>query len=145
MSLFERLERAGHAVLMLTVQYRMHPEIRSFPSEYFYHNKLTDGPGYQPLVLQRSVVDESITSLKPVSFLDLYSSHEERQGTSYVNEQEAKTVVQLLAFLTKIIPESDMAVISPYKSQVRRVKTLLKSHSTPMGVEVNRLRSYIFL
>lgn len=31
-SLFERLERAGHPVHMLTVQYRMHPEIRAFPS-----------------------------------------------------------------------------------------------------------------
>ena len=82
--------------------------------------------------------DESITGLKPLSFLDLYSSHEERQGTSYVNELEATTVVQLLAFLTSIVPESDMAVVSPYKSQVRRIKALLKSHSTPMHVEVNR-------
>lgn len=31
-SLFERLERGGHPVHMLTVQYRMHPEIRAFPS-----------------------------------------------------------------------------------------------------------------
>lgn len=31
-SLFERLERAGYPVHMLTVQYRMHPEIRQFPS-----------------------------------------------------------------------------------------------------------------
>lgn len=32
LSLFERLESAGHPVHMLTVQYRMHPEIRAFPS-----------------------------------------------------------------------------------------------------------------
>ena len=31
-SLFERLEKAGYPVHMLTVQYRMHPEIRAFPS-----------------------------------------------------------------------------------------------------------------
>lgn len=31
-SLFERLENAGYPVHMLTVQYRMHPEIRAFPS-----------------------------------------------------------------------------------------------------------------
>ena len=36
MSLFERLERAEHEVVMLTVQYRMHPDIRLFPSERFY-------------------------------------------------------------------------------------------------------------
>lgn len=35
-SLFERLERAGHPVHMLTIQYRMHPEIRAFPSRKCY-------------------------------------------------------------------------------------------------------------
>ena len=30
---------------MLTTQFRMHPEIRRFPSEAFYENKLQDGPG----------------------------------------------------------------------------------------------------
>ena len=29
---------------MLTVQYRMHPEIRSFPSHLFYDGKLQDAP-----------------------------------------------------------------------------------------------------
>jgi senataxin len=39
-SLFERLEGAGHEVVMLTVQYRMHPDIRVFPSETFYQGLL---------------------------------------------------------------------------------------------------------
>ena len=43
-SLFERLERAGHEVVMLNVQYRMHPEIRQFPSDMFYQGKLIDAP-----------------------------------------------------------------------------------------------------
>lgn len=34
-SLFERLEHAGFPLHMLTVQYRMHPEIRAFPSGEF--------------------------------------------------------------------------------------------------------------
>lgn len=29
---------------MLSVQYRMHPEIRKFPSDQFYEGKITDGP-----------------------------------------------------------------------------------------------------
>lgn len=32
-SLFQRLERAGHRINMLSVQYRMHPAISAFPSQ----------------------------------------------------------------------------------------------------------------
>ncbi len=42
-SLFERLQRAGCPVKMLSVQYRMHPTIREFPSNYFYNGRLEDG------------------------------------------------------------------------------------------------------
>ncbi len=37
--------QAGHPVTMLSVQYRMHPKISSFISQYFYQEQLTDGPG----------------------------------------------------------------------------------------------------
>ena len=43
-SLFERLADNGFKVHMLTVQYRMHPEIRSFPSKMFYNDLITDDP-----------------------------------------------------------------------------------------------------
>ena len=41
-SLFERLQRCGAPVSVLSVQYRMHPAIRQFPSAYFYANRLED-------------------------------------------------------------------------------------------------------
>jgi len=34
--------QSGVAVKLLAVQYRMHPEIRSFPSKFFYDNALQD-------------------------------------------------------------------------------------------------------
>ena len=42
-SLFERLQAGGAAVVLLAVQYRMHPQIREFPSAHFYENRLVDG------------------------------------------------------------------------------------------------------
>ena len=42
-SMFERLQTAGARVHLLSVQYRMHPEIRSFPSDRFYDGALVDG------------------------------------------------------------------------------------------------------
>ena len=43
-SLFERLADNGFKLHMLTVQYRMHPSIRSFPSRMFYSDMITDDP-----------------------------------------------------------------------------------------------------
>ncbi|KAL2319095.1 hypothetical protein Fmac_032971 [Flemingia macrophylla] len=42
-SMFERLQKAGHPVIVLTEQYRMHPEICKFRSLHFYDNKLLNG------------------------------------------------------------------------------------------------------
>lgn len=44
-SLFERLQAGGAFVVLLAVQYRMHPQIREFPSAHFYGNRLVDGYG----------------------------------------------------------------------------------------------------
>jgi hypothetical protein len=44
-SMFERLQSAGARVHLLSVQYRMHPEIRAFPSDRFYGGALVDGCG----------------------------------------------------------------------------------------------------
>jgi senataxin len=41
-SLFERLHDGGKEIYTLTTQYRMHPDIRKFPSDQFYDGKLTD-------------------------------------------------------------------------------------------------------
>jgi senataxin len=41
-SLFQRL-MIKMPVSMLSIQYRMHPEIRLFPSLHFYNNNLRDG------------------------------------------------------------------------------------------------------
>ncbi|KAL0361654.1 UNVERIFIED_CONTAM: Helicase sen1 [Sesamum radiatum] len=41
-SLFERFQQAGCPTMLLSVQYRMHPQIRDFPSRYFYQGRLTD-------------------------------------------------------------------------------------------------------
>jgi superfamily I DNA and/or RNA helicase len=55
-SLFERLEQAEHEVVMLTVQYRMHPDIRKFPSLYFYQNLLIDAPHIQQEMTLRAIL-----------------------------------------------------------------------------------------
>lgn len=41
-SLFERMEKNGHPIHMLKMQYRMHPRISSFISQSFYEGNLRD-------------------------------------------------------------------------------------------------------
>jgi senataxin len=36
--------QGGCPVKILTVQYRMHPDIRTFPSRFFYQDRLEDAP-----------------------------------------------------------------------------------------------------
>jgi superfamily I DNA and/or RNA helicase len=121
-------------VLMLTVQYRMHPNIRVFPSDYFYHGKLVDGEGFRPLVINV----QDYVGFKPVSFLDMKKSCEEKHSTSYVNEVEARYIVRLILLLREFISINDMSVIAPYKAQVSRIKSLFKKQSPPLEVEVSR-------
>ena len=52
-SLFERFSKLGARIVLLSVQYRMHPEIRRFPSEAFYDGRLEDARS----VLDREAAD----------------------------------------------------------------------------------------
>ena len=60
-SLFERMQRCGAHSFLLSVQYRMHPSIRAFPSNRFYGSRLVDGANalsrVSPLGANYAVVD----------------------------------------------------------------------------------------
>jgi hypothetical protein len=59
-------------VKLLAVQYRMHPEIRAFPSRFFYENALQDAPQVSrvkaTLVMQHAG-RQGLLSLSPVRML----------------------------------------------------------------------------
>ncbi len=116
-SLFERLERAGHEKVMLNVQYRMHPTIRQFPSEYFYENKLIDAPN----TCNRDC-------MSPLILYDLMSSREESSGNSYKNEVEIDFIVKLLLTNLDGWQNQSVAIITPYKAQLHRLKQEIQTN-----------------
>lgn len=65
-SLFKRLQTAGYPVNVLDVQYRMHPDIASFPSQEFYEGKLKNGP----TVLKDTQRPWHVNKVKLVIFLN---------------------------------------------------------------------------
>jgi senataxin len=78
-SLFERFQQGGCPTILLSVQYRMHPQIRDFPSRYFYQGRLTDSENVA------SLPDESYhrdALLRPYIFYDVSHGRETHKGNS---------------------------------------------------------------
>ncbi|CAL0332118.1 unnamed protein product [Lupinus luteus] len=127
-SMFERLQRAGHPVIMLTEQYRMHPDICKFPSLHFYDNKLLNGCQMS----SKSAPFHQTKGLGPYVFYDVIDGLEvhgkNSGGMSLCNEHEADAAVEVLRFLKRRYPTEyngcRIGVITPYKCQL----SLLRSH-----------------
>lgn len=135
-SLFERFVSLGARPVLLSVQYRMHPEIRAWPSREFYDNRLTDSDS----VRARAALDfrrgESIPNdtenhdaysafvSKPYVLFDVkHGSHtaNTRSG-SLANPAEALFAACLYAALRRVKTEPGAepptcAVVTPYREQ----------------------------
>ena len=123
-SLFERLQRGGHDVHFLLYQYRMHPLICSFPSQYFYGNRLKNGLPKEKFGKNYHKYDE----YSPLVFYDLPISQESltEKTLSYKNENEANYCINLLINLLLTFPNDisleRIGIISMYAEQVKLLR-----------------------
>ncbi|KAK2998961.1 hypothetical protein RJ639_023227 [Escallonia herrerae] len=122
-SLFERFQQAGCPTMLLSVQYRMHPHIRSFPSGYFYQGRLTDSESVTNLPEDVYYKD---SLLRPYIFYDITHGRESHRGgsVSYQNIHEAQFCLRLYEHLQKTLksfglPKVTVGIITPYKLQLR--------------------------
>ncbi|KAK6118930.1 hypothetical protein DH2020_047326 [Rehmannia glutinosa] len=122
-SLFERFQQAGCPTMLLSVQYRMHPHIRDFPSRYFYQGRLTDSESVSNLPDEIYYKDPL---LRPYIFFDITYGRESHRGgsVSYQNTQEAQFCVRLYEHLQKTIKSMgvgkvSVGIITPYKLQLK--------------------------
>ena len=116
-------------VSLLKVQYRMHEDIMSFSSQWFYHNELESAP---------EVSGRGILRLDtPIVWFDTsecdFTENTREETMSRVNRQEAELLVeQLRSYIQKISKERvleeniDFGLISPYKAQVQYIRKLIK-------------------
>ncbi|OVA19261.1 putative helicase MAGATAMA 3 [Macleaya cordata] len=148
-SMFERLQRAGHPVIMLTEQYRMHPEICQFPSLHFYDNKLLNG---NQMASKLAPFHED-KYLGPYVFFDITEGQEcqgKNSGSlSLCNESEADAAVEVLRFFKKRYATEfvggRIGIISPYKSQVLLLRSRFSSAFGPSAtadMEFNTVDGY---
>lgn len=125
-SLFERFQQAGCPTMLLSVQYRMHPQIRDFPSRYFYQGRLTDS---ESVVNRPDELYYKDTLLRPYVFYDITHGRESHRGgsVSYQNIHEAQFCLRLYEHLQKTlkslgIGKLSIGIITPYKLQLRCIQ-----------------------
>ncbi len=127
-SLFERLNLLGAPTTMLTTQYRMHPVIREWPSERFYHGKLEDGIGADERVAPAGFVWPDWDS--PVAFVPVEGVEDTSpDGASKQNMDEAALAIRVVDMLLSggDISPSDIGVVTPYSGQVRLLNDLFEN------------------
>lgn len=110
-SLQERLvTHCGYEFTMLDVQYRMHPEISSFPSRQFYNSQLRDGENVMVERGRRTL----LISGRPYSFLQVNGTEIKGSTQSTCNAMEANAVVDLVK---ELVHESEQ-----YRSSVQLLR-----------------------
>jgi len=122
-SLFERFQQAGCPTILLSVQYRMHPQIREFPSKYFYQGRLTDSESVVQLPDEAYYRD---ALMAPYIFYDMSHGRESHRGgsSSYQNIHEAQFALRLYEHLQKFLKANgakkvSVGIITPYKLQLK--------------------------
>eukprot|EP00930_Biecheleria_cincta_P039257 TRINITY_DN27000_c0_g1_i1.p1 TRINITY_DN27000_c0_g1~~TRINITY_DN27000_c0_g1_i1.p1 ORF type:complete len:1619 (-),score=376.47 TRINITY_DN27000_c0_g1_i1:52-4908(-) len=122
-SMFDRLMSMGMEVQLLNEQYRMHPQIASFPSWRFYRGEL------------KSAVQESQRQLPPGlafqshALLIHVEAKESQKGASKRNQDEtaaaAWVVDHFLKRNHKPLVGDEIGVITPYAAQVTDIRNAL--------------------
>eukprot|EP01064_Diplonema_japonicum_P010787 TRINITY_DN18023_c0_g1_i1.p1 TRINITY_DN18023_c0_g1~~TRINITY_DN18023_c0_g1_i1.p1 ORF type:complete len:1562 (+),score=375.90 TRINITY_DN18023_c0_g1_i1:49-4686(+) len=130
-SLFARLRAGGHVPYLLSTQYRMHPDIRSFPSKAFYSNRLTD---------HESLLKRTQLPVLPYFVVNVNNGRtvKSERSSSIKNPVEASVVMNIVrkVKLAANLQNSDIGVITPYKDQSVFIQQRLN------GVEVDTVDGY---
>ncbi|KAM5328344.1 putative helicase senataxin isoform 1-T2 [Glossophaga mutica] len=101
-------------VLQLSVQYRMHPDICLFPSNYVYSRSLKTNR------VTETIRCSSEWPFQPYLVFDVGDGLERRENDSYVNVQEIKVVMELIKLLKdkrKDVTFRNVGIITHYKAQ----------------------------
>jgi senataxin len=126
-SLFERFTSLGAEAVLLSVQYRMHPEIRAFPSRAFYEGRLRDS---ESVIAAPPESYHASWPLRPYVLFDASQGKEKRSTVGSVsNPYEALIVVSLVRRLERTLwrkngetVDGRCAIITPYKAQRSKIR-----------------------
>ncbi|KAI0754949.1 SEN1 N terminal-domain-containing protein [Daedaleopsis nitida] len=126
-SLFVRLQKSQpDAVHLLSIQYRMHPDISQLPSNLFYDGRLRDGPD---MADKTNRVWQAHPKFGTYRFFSVEFGTEANApgaGHSIINRAEVQVAVALYNRLTKEFSTSNLdfkvGIISMYRGQIAELK-----------------------
>jgi superfamily I DNA and/or RNA helicase len=132
-TLFDRMmSRHGPRLSrILTIQYRMHRSIMTYPSQQLYEGKLEAAPAVAGhLLCGLPGVAPVPATEAPLWFIDTagcgYEEETEAEGESKENPLEAEAAARHAeALLAAGVPPGAIGVITPYSAQVRRLRERL--------------------
>ncbi|KAI0304428.1 SEN1 N terminal-domain-containing protein [Multifurca ochricompacta] len=129
-SLFVRLQKLHpDAVHLLSIQYRMHPDISQLPSRVFYGGLLKDGPG---MTEKTARPWHASNMFGPYRFLNILRGRE-TPGPSHslMNQAEVQVAVALYARLLNEFSSVDfnfrVGVVSMYRAQILELRRAFES------------------
>ena len=138
-TLFEKCIRLHpEAVVLLDEQYRMNEAIMGFPSQVFYQDKLNAN-----LTVAKSLL---FPQDAPLTFIDTAGCgfEEKQEGTSVTNPEEGNFLLKHLSAYVQELKTNfsaenfpTIAVIAPYKEQIRVLKEQLADFETLQAVAKN--------
>ena len=109
---------------MLTIQFRMHPKIRAFPSEQFYGGAISDHPSIGTRCPPNQISNLAQVFTDRIIFFDIQESEEIYDNKSKCNFEEADFTKILIDFIARKSSlqgtlkyiQGKIGVISPYKA-----------------------------
>lgn len=147
-SLLEQCIESNIPSALLTIQYRMHDDIMAFSNKYFYRNLLKSAEDIQ--------LRDTIPELKPLMFIDTAGTGFEEQMAgelskefqqSRFNEGEYFVIREHLLRLMSTnhsLHEKSIAIITPYRAQVRFINNQLIEDQTlkALNLRVSSIDGY---
>jgi ATP-dependent RNA/DNA helicase IGHMBP2 len=140
-TLFDRLRKVLPEELqtMLRVQYRMNEEIMNFSSREFYDNKLiADESVKNHRAFELEGVTKADLTEAPFRFIDTAGTGYEETWNELLesreNDGEAGLVLKIVEALKSLgISHRQMAIITPYVAQVKKLKLLCQDKQLEIG------------
>ncbi|EKM51498.1 uncharacterized protein PHACADRAFT_199007 [Phanerochaete carnosa HHB-10118-sp] len=123
-SLFVRLQKHHpEAVHLLSIQYRMHPDISLLPSRLFYNGRLLDGPD---MASKTQRPWHRHPKFGPYRFYNVHRGVETTASHSYLNQAEAEIAVALYNRLRQEFSAHDfdfkIGIVTMYKAQMLELR-----------------------
>ncbi|CAB03612.1 Helicase sen1 [Schizosaccharomyces pombe] len=127
-SLFVRIQKNfSNQMCLLSIQYRMHPDISHFPSKKFYDSRLEDGDNMAEKTQQVWHVNPKFTQYR---LFDVRGKERTSNTMSTYNLEEVEYLVNMVDELLNKFPDVNftgrIGVITPYRSQLHELRRAFK-------------------